>query len=117
MDKHELATYMKRPEPSGINSPRDLPLEIMISTIPDCRIRDGLWKTRVTGIDPDGQEVTIQSCATLDPPDEQHGTFVGNYRSMGYEIAKQPGSSAVRRQNTYDKLKKLLEDSGLDYLL
>lgn len=41
----------------------------------------------------------MQLCATLDLPDKQHGTLVGYYRSMGYEIAEQPDSGAVRQPN------------------
>lgn len=81
------------------------------------QIRDGLWKTKVIGINPDGQHFTMQSCATFYPPDEQHAIFVGNYRSMGYKVAEQSDSGAVRQSNIDDKLRRLLKDSGLEHLL
>src|SRR3989338_5508654 len=120
MVQYKLVTYMRRSEPSSIGPPErhiPLPPEIKIYTSYNSWFRDGLWETRVVGINPDGKNSLMQLYATLAPPDNQHRTIVDYNISMGYKIPEQPDSDAVRQPNIDNKLKGLLEASGLGHLL
>ena len=91
MLQHELVTYMTRPEPGRIGSPGRhvyLPLEMKILTGCNSWLRDGICETKVMGINPNGEDLLIQSCATLDLPDKQHDSLVGHYRLMGYKVVE-----------------------------
>ena len=100
MPPYELTTLMRIEAPGYMPLPeRFIPLpllpEIKIHTYYTPCFGDGLWETNVVGINPDGKDFLIESCATLDSPDKQHDTFVVYYRSKGYKIVEQL-SGAVR---------------------
>lgn len=115
MPAYELTTIMKRESPAHILLLEGLivlPLELKIYTSYNSWLRDGVWETKVIGINPNGRDFLMQTSATLDLPDRQHAVFVDKYKSMGYEIAEH------RKPLTHaelGRLEKLLEGiPGLD---
>jgi|SRR3989338_908307 len=109
MPPYELITYMTRPEPSRIGPPErhiPLPPEIKILTYYNSWLMDGLWETKVIETCPNGRNSLIGSCATLEPPDRQHGVVVDFYRKRGYKVV---GDREPLTDAQLQGLEKLLE--------